>query len=82
MIDTLSGTRADVRGLPPPSQDALLLKTFQLLRPGRAMEVWLDREDDRRHELERQMPGRFTWTRESDRIVVRRVDGANRGAGR
>jgi uncharacterized protein (DUF2249 family) len=67
-----AGTQVDVRGQPLELQHGLLTKTFQLLRPGQAMQAWIDAEDEMRAELERCMPGRFTWVRTGDHVTVRR----------
>jgi uncharacterized protein (DUF2249 family) len=80
MIESISsesratpGTQVDVRGQSLSLQHNLLANTFQLLRPGQAMQVWLDAEDDMRAELERCLPARFTWTRTGDHVEVRRI---------
>ena len=71
-----AGTQVDVRGQPLDLQHSLLAKTFQLLRPGQAMHAWIDAEDEMRAELERCLPGRFTWAHTGDHVTVRRVPAA------
>jgi len=68
----LPGTRADVRGLSLAQQQALLQATFELLRPGQALDIRLDAEDELRRGIERRPPARFTWTRHGDSVSVRR----------
>lgn len=67
------GTQVDVRGQPLPLQHDLLAKTFQLLRPGQSMQAWIDAEDEMRAELERCLPGKFTWARCGNHVTVRRI---------
>ena len=66
-------TAADLRGLPAPLQQTLLVGTFQLLRPGQSMDLWIDDEDVMRQWLESRMPGRCAWERTPDHAIVRRV---------
>lgn len=68
-------TRADVRGLPAALQQSLLVETCQWLRPGQALEIRLDAEDEARQLLEQRLPHRFSWARSGDAIRVRRTDG-------
>lgn len=72
-------TRADARGLPADQQQALLLNTFQWLRPGQAMEIRLDAQDDVHRWFEQRQPGRYTWAAGGEQVTVRRLgDGAQR----